>query len=173
MEIGRIKHNVQNSVSNSDILPLLNRSRREPITLAILAGAVLIVALALNTAGGGIAAFALFKNQNSKINEVVKLSTIDEDFYVYDQKQWQNLNKINIESLKNRENLIHKIKYTFCNASATHKDNKKIKKKSILKFQYQYTFVNVVKALTSKRINSEIIPISLLRDKLLINNSIF
>ena len=91
----------------------MRRSRRDPVTLAILAGAVLIGALALGTAGGSIAAFAIFNDQNSKINEeVIKLSTIAKEIYVHDHKQWQNQNEINIEILKDQENLIHKIEDT-------------------------------------------------------------
>ena len=42
--------------------------------------------------------------------------------------------KIILKNLKNRENLIHKIEDTFCNASVTHTDNERILEKSILKF---------------------------------------
>ena len=104
---------------------------------------------------------------------MIKLSTIAKDFYVHDQKQWQTQNKIKIKIEKDKENLIHKIEDTLCIARANHSYNERIFDKSILKIQYQNTLSNVVKEFTSKKINLEIILISLLFDITLINNSIF
>ena len=46
--------------------------------------------------GGGITSFAMSGVQQSKINEVAKLSTLVGELSTTDQNQWNNQNNINL-----------------------------------------------------------------------------
>ena len=149
------------------------RYRREPVTLSAIGAAVLIGAVS-GAVGGGITSFAMSSAQQSKINEeVAKLSTLVGELSNVDQNQWSNQKNINMEFLKDREDFVQRIEETLCSASATHTKNERKLEESSLKIQYQNSLSAVVRAITTRRITPEIIPVSSLRKKLAVPGSLY
>lgn len=149
------------------------RTRREVLTLGAIAATVLIGA-ASGAAAGSLTNFAVSSNQQSKINdEVAKLSELVGSLTKADQSQWENQNKINTEILKDRDIFFQKMEDALCAASAIHSENERKLEKSSLSLLYQNSLSKLVSAITSRKINPEIVSVSSLRKYLNINNSLY
>ena len=78
-----------------------------------------------------------------------------------------------MELLKDLEKFSHRIKTALCSASDPHTQNERSLKISNLRLQYSTSFSVVVTAITTRLITPEVLPVSLLKKCLNINNTLF
>ena len=113
-------------------------------------------------------------SQQAKINaEIANLATLVGNIGKSDQKTWNNQNHINLEMLKDRDDFVERIEGVICSASKTHSENEQILQSANLRLQYKNSLSTVVNAITTRRVNPEIIPISSLRKSLNLNGTLY
>ena len=149
------------------------RVRREPLTLSAVGAEVMIGGIT-GTAAGGLSSFVMSNSQQSKINkEIVNLGKRIGELSKSDQNQWSGQHNMNVEFLKDRDDFVHRIEEALCSASSTHTQNERVLERNNLKIQYHNILRTVVGAIPTRRITSEIIPISSLRKSLNTNGTLF
>ena len=113
-------------------------------------------------------------SQQAKINaEIANLATLVGNIGNSDQKTWNSQNQINLEMLKDRDDFVERIEGVICSASKTHSENEQILQSANLRLQYKNSLSTVVNAITTRRVNPEIIPISSLRKSLNLNGTLY